>query len=138
MQETVKYASPTAPASGATAVLFNSVSALGAAKMMRTYGLTMVQVFYGRLSHDSAASGLKAYYSTDGGANWYQMDYKDSAGSSTMPKTITAPGADKNVFESFDVSMVDDFKLEHTNSANVLTAWDVVVVGILHSEAVAK
>jgi len=138
MQESVVYASPAAPAANGTAVLFNSILAFNGAKMMRMAGLTMVEVTFLRLSHDSAANGLIAYASTDGGTNWRKMSFPDSGGTATMPLTVSALAADTNKTYTFDVSGCVDFKLEHTNSNNTLTAWELMVVGHFGAAAVQK
>lgn len=137
--ETFTIASPAAPASGATAVLFNSETMLGVG-VMRLINLTMLEVVYLQLSHDSAANGLKAYAKHKPGTaeTWRQVSIPDSSGTATMPMTVTALAADTNHKESFTVSEFAEFKLEHTNSANTLTGWELTITGTCNGAAVQK
>jgi len=131
-------AAPAAPAASGTAVLFNSVTAFGGAKLCRPLDLSMIEVNYLRLSHASAANGLKIYASSDGGTNWRQLSMPDSDGVATMPVTVSAVAADSNTNYKFDVSGFDDIKLEHTNSNNTLTTWEPVITLHFGAEAVQR
>lgn len=130
--ETVKFAPPAAPGNNATIDIWNSVTAFGP-KMMRVLGMTELQVMFLRLDQSSAASGFVAQCSTDGGATWRGMDF-----SSTMPKQITLLAANTNDVETFDVTMVDDFRLQYTASGTGPSVWDLVISGIFGAAAVQK
>ena len=146
-QETVYFAWPTAPASGAIAVIFNSETAFGKG-MMRMLDLTMIRVCYLRLSHASGVSGLIAYakYKAETPATavtWRKLTLPTSTvaiptitETATMPVTIAALSGDDNHLLSFDTSPYAEFKLEHTNSANTLTEWEGTTTGIFHGSAV--
>lgn len=138
MRHSSTVAAPAAPAASGTAVLFNSVTAFGGAKLCRPLDLSMIEVNYLRLSHASAANGLKIYASSDGGTNWRQLSMPDSDGVATMPVTVSAVAADSNTNYKFDVSGFDDIKLEHTNSNNTLTTWEPVITLHFGAEAVQR
>lgn len=138
--ESVKFAPPSAPGNAATVVLFSSVSAFGP-KMMRMLGLDMVELVLLALDQASAANGLKAYGSDDGGTTWYQMSFPSSAGTATMPVTLAALAAGSNHQQMFEVAGLNDFKLEFTAGATGPTAgtgWVPVVTGHLHARSVTK
>ena len=138
MRHSSTVAAPAAPAANATAVLFNSITAFGGAKLCRPLDLSMIEVNYLRLSHASAANGLKIYASSDGGTNWRQLSMPDADGNATMPVTVSAVAADSNTNYKFDVSGFDDIKLEHTNSNNTLTTWEPVITLHFGAEAVQR
>lgn len=140
VSESVRFAAPAAPGNNATVVLFSSVSAFGA-KMMRTLGLDMVELILLALDQASAASGLKAYGSKDGGVTYYQMSFPNGAGTATMPVTLAALSAGQNHQQMFEVAGLDDFKLEFTAGATGptdVTGWVPVVTGHFNSRSVTK
>lgn len=145
-QETFTIAMPTAPASGAVAVLFNSETMLGVG-VMRSIDLTMLSVVYLRLSHASGVSGLIAYakYKASADNTWRKLTIPTSTvaiptitETAMMPVTIAALAGDDNHTLSFDTSPYAEFKLEHTNSAATLTDWELSITGICGAAAVQK
>lgn len=145
-QETVIFAAPTAPAANAVATLFNSETTFGVG-VMRILGMSMLEVVYLRLSHASATGGLIAYAKYKPGASetWRKLTLPTTVvaapvitETATMPVTIAALSGDDNHTVSFPVTQYAEFKLEHTNSNNTLTAWELTVTGIFNGAAVAK
>lgn len=139
VSESASFATPAAPGNAATVVLFNSVVAFGA-QQMRHVGLDMVELIMLALDQASAASGLKAYGSKKGGA-FFQMSFPDQSGTATMPKTYAALAAGSNYQDMFDVSGLDDFKLEYTAGATGPTdvsGWSPIITGYFNSRAVQK
>jgi hypothetical protein len=137
MQETMQIAAPTAPASGATAVLFNSETMFGVG-VMRQLGLSLLELTWARLSHVSGTNGLKAYVKTTSGGTWRESTMPDDDGIATMPVTISAVTTSAVESERFVVNDLVEFKLEYTNSANTLTSWEVSIVATFNAAAVAR
>lgn len=137
MQESMRIAAPTAPASGATVVLFDSETMFGVG-VMRPLNLTLLEVTFVRLSHASAANGLKAYMKSVPGGTWRETTMPDDSGVATMPVTISAVTAAGEEAERFVVTPYAEFKLEYENSANVLTTWEVSIVAHLGAAAVQR
>ncbi len=78
--QTVEVGTPAAPGNNATVVLFNSTRMNGGTTDGKTPGwirnnnVTWYEVAFLSVDHDSAANGLKVYSSSDGGANWDQIE----------------------------------------------------------------
>jgi hypothetical protein len=122
MTETFTCSVPAAPTAGATIKLFDSTAAFGAG-MLRLLDVRRVIVDFVNISHGSAASGLRAYASTNGGTNWDEVDH-----SGTMPATVAASTATDDDIKNFKVDAYSDWKLEYTNGASQPTTWRVTVV----------
>ena len=120
--ERARLAVPAAPAIGATIDLFNSVTTYGAGQM-RMLCVDRVQINFQSISHGSAANGLKAYASSDGGTNWDEVDFADSTGTATMPDTVAASTAGADNIYDFWLAAYSDFKLTYTNGGTKPTTW---------------
>jgi len=139
MNETVRFTAPAVPGDGATITIWNSITAFGRSHMLRMTKMSMLQVlFILHGTNASAASGLKPYCSTDGGTNWRLMDFKDASAVATMPVQVAALAAGANKRYAFEITDVDDFKLEYTAGATAPTTWELEVTGIFGSVAVQK
>ena len=105
-----------APGSGATITLWDSTANSSGSKFMSPYGVRykrLVVTIYS--SHVSAASGLQFDESTDGGANWRNIvSYTVAA---TTPTINYVSVGNHNI------------RVRYVNSANVLTTWEMSVVG---------
>lgn len=138
--ETVIFASPAAPANGATIVLWSSCSpsagvngAFGP-KMMRMLDMTMLEIkFIQHATNASAANGLKPYVSQDGGTTWLQTDF-----AGTMPVQVAALAANATKEYKFVVTDINDFKVEYTAGATAPTTWALNITGIFGAAAVQK
>ena len=92
---------PAAPSAGATVVLFAThpcTLGTGGASVLslftRASGLQSVlidpaaieeiDVVFGKHDHASAANGIRAYYTNDGGATWVETDMKDPQNVATI------------------------------------------------------
>lgn len=137
--ETVIFGAVTAPIANQTITLFDSTVALGGPGRMRMMNLTMLEVNFIRLGvNGSAASGLVPKESPDGGTNWYGMDFKDSAGTGTMPVTVAALAANANKLHTFVINNIRDFQLLYTQSGTAPTTWTVEITGIFGGASVQK
>lgn len=136
--ESVKFAAPAIPTTGATIVLWDSTVALGAGRM-KLCRMTMLEILFVRLlTTGSAANGLVPYCSTDLGANWRGMDFKDSSATATMPVAVAALAAGANKLFSFVINNVDDFKVEFTAQATVPATWELIVTGTFGGASIQK
>ncbi len=125
MIETVKIAIPAAPLANATLTLFDTTAAVGwahGAGQMRALNVSRITLVLLRTSHGSAASGFHAYGSSDKGTNMDELAFADSAGTATMPRTISAATTAEAIHE-FLVGHLDDFKLTFVNGASNQTTW---------------
>jgi len=137
MQESMRIAAPAAPASGATVVLFDSEVMFGVG-VMRSLNLTLLELTWLRLSHASAASGLKAYGKSAPGGTWRETTMPDDNGTATMPVTVSAVTTSAVESERFVVTDMAEFKLEYTNSANTLTDWELSIIAHFGATAVGR
>lgn len=149
MQESMLIGAPSAPASGATAVLFNSETMLTLGQL-RLWNWTMLEIVYLRLAYASAASGLKAYakYRSLSTETWRQLTMPIAVVTAVpaitetaqLPVTIAALAGSDNHKLSFDISPFAEFKVEHTNSANTFGAgeWEPTITLLRDAGAVAK
>lgn len=138
MSCTFKVGVPAAPGSGATIDLFNSITMTGQAGRFRHLNITSIQILIRKLSHASAASGLKIYDWSDSAGAWTQLSMPDSSGTATMPVTVAALAAETNHHYSFVVDHLDDVRITYENSANVLTDWDLEITLTEGGAAVQK
>lgn len=107
------------PGSGATITIYDSTldKPTGIkSKESQPFGRIRLTMYS---SHDSAASGVVFNLSEDYGAHWRQQ----SAQSYTNAGGVTS--YDLNASGAADVQIL------YTNSANVLTAWEMSLVGIV-------
>ena len=90
----------------------------------------MVAVF-GLHDHASAANGLRAYYTNDGGTTWHETDVKGIDDAATIgsghPIQVPALSSGQEWAEVFHVGRYRGFALEYTAGSTPPTAWDVTV-----------
>lgn len=105
-----------APGSGATITLLDTTSATGMTANLDCTKFNRIQVnLYS--SHDSGASGVVFSSSFDKGANFRTQ---------SAQTYLNANGA-----TTYDYLMKGgNLKVAYTNSANVLTAWELEIVGV--------
>lgn len=116
---------------GQVVTLFNSATMLGVGQL-RQMNATLLELTCEILSNDSAANGLNAYTSSDGGTTFTANLMRDSNGTATMPITITASDAPRTY--SFVLTPYREFKLTYTVGVTPTTwAWHIV----LHTNSTA-
>jgi hypothetical protein len=118
MQRSI-FAVPAAPGISATITLFDSTVAFGVGQMA-ALGIARVGVNFLNISHGSAASGFKAYSSSNGGTTWDQIDF-----GSAMPATVSASTPNVDDVRDFLVSQYPELKLTYTNGGTSPTPWRV-------------
>lgn len=142
---------PTAPAANATTVLFAthpctlgtggaSVSSTftkastGEAVVVTPDAIEEVEVVFGLHDHASAANGLRAYYTNDGGSNWRETDMKDPNDAATIgaaaARQVPTLSAGQEWAEIFRIGRYRGFALTYTAGATPPTAgtgWDVSI-----------
>ncbi len=133
--ESVYFKQPAIPTQvGQVVTLFDSAVMLGPSQLRFMNG-TLLQVSFEILSNDSAANGLIAYQSNDGGTTYTQTLMRDSNGTATMPVTVTAANAPQTL--SFVVAPFKDFKLTFTTGV-IPTTWALTIVLHTNSSAVQQ
>jgi len=111
---TLKVIDSGAPTDSDTWEIFNSVTAWGAKGLRH---LPVHRISFGvENSHDGT---LKAYMSTDGGANWRQVE-GDNAVTAAASDDISGP-------YDYLVDTYDDFKLDWVNGGTTQTTWDPIL-----------
>jgi hypothetical protein len=131
----VSIAPPAAPASGATATLFNSNSIWGNGGL-RAANIGRVRVGFIALSHASGTGGLVVSAKAKGSSTWRSVDGGVDGLTGPFPATVNALTAGQDIIYDIFCSQYDDLKVEYTNSANTLTAWEpqiTALVGDVHS-----
>lgn len=127
--ESISVNPPAAPAADATVVLINTATMFAnTKKSIALMGLSRAVVTFNSVSHVSAAAGLKAYSSSDGGTNWDQIEPGE-----TIP---VSAGSDVAAHE-FPIDIYDDFKWEYTAGAVGPTTWRVTIKLVCGQRAVA-
>jgi hypothetical protein len=138
MQESVKFAAPAVPGNGATITLWSSIDAFGP-RRMRLVNFSMLEILFVLLgTNGSAANGLVPQTSDDGGVNWRGMDFKNAAGTPTMPVAVAALAAGANTLHRFVVNNVNDFRVQFIADAAAPVTWQLEITGIFGALAVAK
>ena len=142
---------PAAPAGNATTVLFAThpcTLSTGGASVVSTFqkattgeavvvspdAIEEVEIVYGLHDHASAANGLRAYYTNDGGANWHETDIKNPKNAATIGSAaqiqVPALSAGQEWAEIFRIGRYRGIAITHTAGATGPTAgtgWDVTV-----------
>ena len=142
---------PAAPVANATAVLFAThpcTLGTGGASVVSTFvkattgadivmspdAIEELEVVFGLHNHASAANGLRAYYTNDGGANWHETDIKDPNDVATIgaaaPRQVPTLSAGQEWAEIFRIGRYRGFALTYTAGATPPTAgtgWDVSI-----------
>ena len=90
-----------------------------------------VTVVYGKNDQASAANGVRAYYTNDGGATWVETDIKGPDNAPTIgagaPIQVPVLAAGQEWAEIFHVGRYRGVAIEHTAGAVPPNAWDVTV-----------
>jgi hypothetical protein len=131
----VSLAPPAAPASGATVTLFNSNSIWGNGGL-RGANVGRIRIGFIALSHASATSGLVVSAKAKGSSTWRSIDGGTGGTAGPFPATVAALSAGQDLVYDIFCSQYDDLKVEYTNSANTLTAWEpqiTALIGDVHS-----
>ena len=142
---------PAAPSAGATVVLFAThPCTLGTGGVSytslfsRASGLQSVlidpdameeiDVIFGLHDHASAANGLRAYYTNDGGVTWVETDLKDPNNAATIgaaaPVQVPTLAAGAEAAETFRIGRYKGFAITYTAGTPAPTSgtgWDVTV-----------
>ena len=142
---------PVAPTTGATIVLFSThpcTLGTGGASVVSTYqkattgeavivspdAIEELEVIFGLHDHASAANGLRAYYTNDGGANWHETDIKDPNDAATIgaaaARQVPTLSAGQEWAEIFRIGRYRGFALTYTAGATPPTSgtgWDVSI-----------
>ena len=142
---------PAAPSAGNTVVVFAThpcTLGTGGASVLslftRASGLQSVlidpaameeiDVVWGLHNHASAANGLHAYYTNDGGVTWVETDLKDPNDLPTIgaaaPVQVPTLAAGAEWAEVFRIGRYKGFALTYTAGATgptAVTGWDVTV-----------
>jgi hypothetical protein len=142
---------PTAPALNATTVLFAThpcTLGTGGASVLSTFtkastgeavvvtpdAIEELEVVFGLHDHASAANGVRAYYTNDGGATWHETDIKDPKNAATIGSAaaIQVPtlSAGQEWAEIFRIGRYRGFAITYTAGATGPTAgtgWDVTI-----------
>lgn len=88
-------------------------------------GIIRVIITFYSVNQASAALGLKAYASSDGGVTWDQVDFN-----STMPVTAAATSAGVDHRHDFDVVGYLGFRVTYTAGVVASTVWRMSAVGL--------
>jgi len=133
MSETIKVKAPAAPGNAATITLFDSTAMVtgtagGNRNWLSLNNINRVRVAFANLSHASAANGLKAQYSHDGGTTW--LDGEASG------QTV-AVAAYVQTFD-FACEAMSDMRLRYENGATQPTTWQVEIDCISGDRALAS
>lgn len=111
---------PAAPGNNATVKLLDTTTMFGEtwSKVIPSMGLSRVVVAFLSVNQASAANGLKAYSSSNGGTNWDQIE---------LGTNVPASVAGSTQQEDLVIDLFDDFKLEYTAGATGPTTWRVTI-----------
>ena len=142
---------PSAPAGGATTVLFATHpcnlgaggvavtsaflrASTGQAVSVSPDAIEEVEVVFGLHDHASAANGVRAYYTNDGGITWHETDIKDPKNAPTIgaanPIQVPALSAGQEWAEIFRIGRYRGLAITYTAGATGPTAgtgWDVTI-----------
>ena len=142
---------PAAPSAGSTVVLFAThpcTLGTGGASVLslftRASGLQSVlidpaaieeiDVVFGKHDHASAANGIRAYYTNDGGATWVETDMKDPQNVATIgaaaPIQVPTLAAGAEWAEIFRPKRYKGFAITYTAGTpgpTANTGWDPTV-----------
>ncbi len=114
----LKYSGITPGANGNTTILFATTLTTADTQNAQLpecfFALAGIRKFTLLLKCDNAGT-IKAWESTDRGANWRQID----------SLAVAAPASTASVALEFLVEGLKDFKLEWTNGGAAQTVWDV-------------
>ena len=142
---------PVAPTTSTTVVLFAThpcTLGTGGASVVSTFvkattgqdivmspdAIEEVELVFGLHDHASAANGLRAYYTNDGGANWHETDIKDPKNAATIGSAaqiqVPALSAGQEWAEIFRIGRYRGFAITYTAGATPPTSgtgWDVTI-----------
>jgi hypothetical protein len=122
---------PRMPGGSGTAVTSTFADADGLNLIVPHGTITRMDAVFGRHDHASAANGLRAYYTNDGGTTWLETDMKgpDDQGTIGTGHPIQVPVLSSGLewAEVFAIDRYRGFALEYIAGATPPTIWDVTV-----------
>ncbi len=119
---------------GQVVTLFDSAVMFGPSQL-RYMNASLLEVTFEILDQNSAANGLAAAQSNDGGTTYTTTLIRDDNGTATMPITITATDAPRTY--RFVLTPYRDFKLTFTVGV-IPTTWAWTLVLHTNSAAVQR